>query len=98
MGQNQVNREKSITTAPSTTRTTPVARLRVLGEALLANTAAIRAQINVNTTHKTKTVQSGAPRPCKLRVDSVMKICYNERRSKCRGDLRERGRKTGKGP
>ena len=36
---------------PSTTRTTPVARFNVFGFALFANTAAIRAQINVNTIH-----------------------------------------------
>ena len=38
-------------TMPSTTSTTPVARFRVLGVALLANTAAMRAHSRVNTTH-----------------------------------------------
>lgn len=47
--------------APRITSTTPVARFSVLGSALLANTAAMRAQIRVNTTHSASTVQSGAP-------------------------------------
>ena len=36
-------------TMPSTTSTTPVARFRVLGVALLANTAAMRAHSRVNS-------------------------------------------------
>lgn len=48
-------------TAPNTTSTIPVALLRVFGDALLANTAAILAQRNVNTTHSVKTTQSGGP-------------------------------------
>ena len=46
---------------PSTTRITPVTRFRVLGVALLANSAAIRAQIRVKMTHRIHTVQSGIP-------------------------------------
>ena len=49
------------TTMPRTTSTIPVARLSVFGAALFANTAAIRAQRSVNTTHSASTVQSGAP-------------------------------------
>ena len=41
----------TIITTPNTTSTSPVARFRVFGCALLANNAAIRAQINVKTTH-----------------------------------------------
>ena len=52
---------KPMMTMPSTTSTTPVARFRVLGAALLANTAAMRAHSRVNTTHSTQTPQSGAP-------------------------------------
>ena len=48
-------------TIPSTTSTIPVARFNVFGSALLANKAAMRAQINVNITHSPKTVQSGVP-------------------------------------
>ena len=51
----------TITTRPRITRITPVTRFRVLGVALLANSAAIRAQIRVNTTHRIHTVQSGMP-------------------------------------
>ncbi len=52
---------KSITTMPSMTRITPVARLSVFGVALFANTAAILAHINVNTIHNIHTVISGIP-------------------------------------
>ena len=38
-------------TIPNTTRMIPVARFNVLGAALLAKTAAIRAQRKVNRTH-----------------------------------------------
>ena len=41
--------------------TIPVARFRVLGSALLANTAAMRAHSRVNTTHSAQTNQLGAP-------------------------------------
>ena len=57
----QVSSLNSITTAPRTTSTTPVARFSVFGVALLANMAAIRAHTSVNTTHSQNTVQSGAP-------------------------------------
>ena len=57
----QVKRLNPIMTTPSTTSTTPVARFRVLGAALLANTAAMRAHSRVNTTHSTHTSQSGVP-------------------------------------
>ena len=46
---------------PKITSTMPVARFKVLGSALLANTAAILAQIKVNKTHKIRMVRSGAP-------------------------------------
>ena len=52
---------KISTTNPRITRITPVARFSVLGVALLAKTAAILAQSRVKTTHRAKTVQSGAP-------------------------------------
>ena len=50
-----------MTTMPSTTRTMPVARFRVLASALLAKTAAMRAHSRVNRTQRMNTVQSGAP-------------------------------------
>ena len=56
---------------PSTTRITPVTRFRVLGVALLANSAAIRAQIRVNTTHKINTIQSGCPPMAKCETAPV---------------------------
>ena len=40
---------------------TPVTRFSVFGVALLAKTAAILAQIKVNTMHRTYTVTSGSP-------------------------------------
>ena len=55
------NTENAITATPSTTRITPVARFRVFGVALLANTAAILAHSRVNRTQRMNTVQSGAP-------------------------------------
>ena len=67
---------------PSTTRITPVTRFRVLGVALLANSAAIRAQIRVNTTHRIHTVQSGMPPMAKWEaapvnaVNAMMKTRY----------------------
>ncbi len=66
-------------TAPRTTRTTPVARFSVLGSALLANTAATRAQISVNTTHSTSAVQSGAPPIVKWEMApvSAVKVMMN---------------------
>ena len=56
-----VNAENRKITIPSTTSTTPVARFRVFGSALFANTAAILAQIKVKTTHRINTGISGIP-------------------------------------
>ena len=53
--------ENPKTTIPRITRMIPVALFNVSGVALLANLAAILAQIRVNTTHKINTIQSGAP-------------------------------------
>ena len=55
------NMENAITTLPRITRITPVTRFRVFGVALLANTAAIRAQSRVKITQRIQTVQSGVP-------------------------------------
>lgn len=46
---------------PKITNIIPVARFNILGVVLLANTAAILAQMKVNNTHKLHTSQSGAP-------------------------------------
>ena len=56
-------------TTPRMTSTTPVARLSVLGEALLANTAAMRAQTSVKSTQSANTVQSGAPPMAKCETE-----------------------------
>ena len=48
-------------TAPSTTSTMPVARFSVLGCAILANTAAMRAHTSVKMTQSAHTSQSGVP-------------------------------------
>ena len=53
--------EKINIAAPNTTSTTPVARLSVLGEALLANLAAILAHSRVKTIHKTIIGILGSP-------------------------------------
>ena len=65
--------------APRITSTTPVARFSVLGSALLANTAATRAQIRVKTTHSASTVQSGAPPMVKWEMApvSAVKVMMN---------------------
>lgn len=47
---------------PRTTSTTPVARLRVAGSALLANLAAMRAHSRVLSTQQTRQNRSGARR------------------------------------
>ena len=54
-------KEKTITTAPRTTSTMPVARLRVFGSALFAKMAAILAQRKVKATHSARMSQSGEP-------------------------------------
>lgn len=59
---------------PRTTRMTPVARFNVFGVALLANTDAILAQRNVNTTHRRKIVQSGAPPMAKCDTAQVRAV------------------------
>ena len=56
-----VNIEKVITIIPRITRIIPVALFKVLGVALLANTAAILAHNNVNTIQRIHTVKSGIP-------------------------------------
>lgn len=53
--------ENSSTTIPKTTKMTPVTLFRVFGVALFAKTAAILAQIRVNTIQSTYTVTSGSP-------------------------------------
>ena len=50
-----------MTMIPRITSTTPVARFNVAGFALLAKTAAIRAQSRVKMTHRKNTGQSGIP-------------------------------------
>ena len=68
-----------MTTTPRTTRTIPVARLSVLGEALFANTAAILAQISVNTMHSIITRISGVPPIAKWDIEpvSAVKVIMN---------------------
>ena len=56
------------TTTPSTTKITPVARLRVLGSALLAKTAATRAHTKVKITHRMNTRPSGLPTMAKCEM------------------------------
>ena len=67
IGSYEIN-EKVRTTIPNITRITPVTRLSVLGVALFAKTAAILAQIKVNTIHSTKTVRSGIPPMAKIKI------------------------------
>ena len=66
-------------TAPSTTSTTPVARFSVLGAALLAKTAAMRAHTSVKTTHSTHTRISGNPPMAKWEMApvSAVKVMMN---------------------
>ena len=59
---------------PSRTSTIPVARLRVFGSALLANSAAMRAQSRVKQTHIIRTVQSGAPQMAKWETAQVSAV------------------------
>nr|DAV92084.1 MAG TPA: hypothetical protein [Caudoviricetes sp.] len=59
---------------PSTTSTTPVARLRVLGCARLAKTAAIRAQMSVKTTHSAHVSVSGNPPMAKWETAPVRAV------------------------
>ena len=61
-------------TTPRMTSTTPVARLSVLGEALLANTAQCRAQTSVKSTQSANTVQSGAPPMAKCETAPVSAV------------------------
>lgn len=56
-----VKNEKTNMTIPKITRTAPVARFSVFAGALLANKAAVLAQIKVNNTHKKNTGQFGRP-------------------------------------
>ena len=59
---------------PKTTRTIPVARLRVFGCALLAKTAAILAHKNVNATHRHKIRISGKPPIAKCEIAPVRAV------------------------
>ncbi len=57
----QAKAEKDSTTTPRTTRTMPVARFKVLGVALFANTAAILAHNSVNRMQAIQIKGSGIP-------------------------------------
>ena len=67
----QESSENAMTAMPSTTSTAPVARLRVLGVALLANRAAILAHMKVNSTQSTNISQSGVPPMVKWEIAPV---------------------------
>ena len=66
--------ENTITAIPSTTRITPVARLSVFGAALLAKTAAIRAQTSVKITQSTHTSGFGMPPMAKCETAPVSAV------------------------
>lgn len=72
--ENYLKKLNAIITTPKTTRTIPVARLRVFGCALLAKTAAILAHKNVNATHRHKIRISGKPPIAKCETAPVRAV------------------------
>ena len=63
-----------IIAAPSTTRTTPVARFSVFAETLFAISAAMRAKTRVLLTHVISATGSGAPPIAKWLTEPVRAV------------------------
>ena len=71
---NYLNKLNAVITTPNATRTTPVARFKVLGCALFANTAAILAHKRVKAMHRHRIRTSGIPPITKCDTEPVRAV------------------------